>query len=243
VLPKLSRPRAPIALIGSEGQPQALFAESFPLWRVVCFGDFVDRRYAGPYSVAGAVNLLPPIGGRFDEYPYPFTTPADTPPGAQPAFPQIKTAGAAFQSWALPSDRWANSTEGVRLHTLVENIEMTAFYWHAHRLDATNFVDGAPKCGQVLQFRYPQINDIGTTMNRPIYLESSLLSGLPLVIRSEAEWQDRTPFDTINPFRRSIQMNAEMTFGSSQGQWSRAAQTAHRRRFGRASDWRQARNR
>jgi len=56
---------------------------------------------------------------------------------------------------------------------------------------------------QTLQMRYPQLNDIGVTMNRPIYLEPELLSEVPFVLRSEAVWQDRTPFNTSSLARHS----------------------------------------
>jgi len=175
-----------------------------PAWQPLYTSvNYADRRYAGQYSVAGAVNLLPPSGGRFDTYPYPFMTAADTPPGSQAAFPQLKKFIAPFQSWNLPSDTWANSTEGVRLHTLVENTELTAFYWYGHRLDNTSFVEGTLESGQTLQLRYPQVNDVGVTANRPIYLEGAVLSGVPFVFRGEAVWQDRTPFNTISLSRPS----------------------------------------
>ncbi len=170
-----------------------------PAWQPLYTSvSYADRHYAGQYSVAGAVNLLPPSGGRFDTYPYPFTTAVDAPPGVQAAFPQIRQPAATFESWALPADTWANSAEGLRLHTLVENTEITTSYWHSHQLNPIGFVAGMPESAQALQFRYPQLNDIGVTMNRPIYLAPTLLSELPFVIRSEAIWQDRTPFNTIN---------------------------------------------
>lgn len=165
--------------------------------------NYADRRYLGQNDVAGAVNLLPPSGGRFDTYPYPYTTPAQTPPGKQAAFPQIKSSIPPSQSYRLPSNTWANSMEGLRLHTLVENAEITMLYWHAHQLNPTPFVDGTAGSGQNLQFRYPQLNDVGITMNRPIYLEGEFLSAIPFVLRSEAVWQDRTPFNTINISRSS----------------------------------------
>jgi hypothetical protein len=175
-----------------------------PLYKSV---NYADRRYAGQYSVAGAVNLLPPGGGRFDAYPYPFTIAADTPPAAQAAFPQITHFAAPFQSWALPSDTWANSAEGLRLHTLAENTEITAIYWHGHQLNPTTFVEGTPQSAQTLQLRYPHVNDIGVTMNRPLYLHPVLLSDLPFVLRSEAVWQDRTPFNTISAVIYSSTLN------------------------------------
>jgi hypothetical protein len=81
---------------------------------------------------------------------------------------------------------------------VAENTEVTAFFWHAHRLDATDFVEGTAPSGQTLQFRYPQINDIGATMNRPLYFKRSFLAEVPFVLRSEAVWQDRSPFNTIS---------------------------------------------
>jgi hypothetical protein len=165
--------------------------------------DYADQRYQGQHDVAGAVNLLAPGGGRFDTYPYPFTTPAQAPLGIQAAFPQIKGSASPSQSYRLPAGTWANSTEGFRLHTLVENAEITMLYWHAHQLNPTPFVTGAPQSGQNLQFRYPQLNDIGMTMNRPIYFEGEFLSSIPVVLRTEAVWQDRTPFNTINASRSS----------------------------------------
>src|SRR4029077_5634208 len=64
-------------------------------------------------------------------------------------------------------------------------------------------VVGSPTTGQTLQHRYPEMNDIGVTMNRPIYLPAGRFSRPPFVIRAEAVWQDRTPFNTINVARPS----------------------------------------
>jgi hypothetical protein len=175
-----------------------------PAWQALYTSvHYADRRYDGQYGVAGAVNLLPPSGGRFDTYPYPFMTATDAPPGVKPAYPQITKFAAPFQTWALPSDTWANSVEGVRVHTLAENTEMTLIYWHGHQINPIGFVVGNIESGQALQMQYPQLNDIGITANRPIYLESAILSGLPLVLRSEAVWQDRTPFNTTDLSRSS----------------------------------------
>ena len=171
-----------------------------PAWQPLYNGvSYADRRYAGNDDVAGSVNLQAPSGGRFDPYPYPFMTASDTPPGAQAAYPQIRNFVSPFQSYKLPADTWANSTGGVRFHTLAANAEMTAFYWHGHQFDPTAFVDGGVSSGQNLQFRYPEFNDVGATVNRPVYFTSEYFSDVPLVMRSEATWQDRTPFNTVNP--------------------------------------------
>jgi hypothetical protein len=86
---------------------------------------------------------------------------------------------------------------------VAENAEITALFWHGHQLNDTIFVTGTPQSGQILQHRYPQLNDIGLTMNRPIYLPGQTLGGIPLVLRTEGVWQDRTPFNTIDVARHS----------------------------------------
>jgi hypothetical protein len=183
-----------------------------PAWQPIYDGpNYADRRYSGQYNVAGAVNLLPPSGGRFDAYPYPFTAASNTPPGQEAAFPQI-TNLQSFQQWLLPSDSWKNSTGGMRVHTLLANYEITLFYWHAHQFNPTSFVEGSPRTGQFIEMRYPQFNDVGLTANRPLYLTPRFLAELPLVLRAETVWQDDTPFNTVdideaNAVRHSSTLN------------------------------------
>ena len=52
------------------------------------------------------------------------------------------------------------------------NAEITALYWHAHQLNPTDFVIGQAPAPQNLQFQYPELNDLGVTLNRPIYLDA-----------------------------------------------------------------------
>jgi hypothetical protein len=196
----------PILGLPSLGPFDTNFVEGIwaPAWQPLYDGvSYADQRYQGLDSVAGSVNLLAPSGGRFDPYPYPFSIPAQTPAGQQPAYPQIRNFASPFQTYLLPSDTWTNSTEGVRVHTLVANAEITALYWHAHQLNPTDFVIGQAPAPQNLQFQYPELNDLGVTLNRPIYLGTETLSSVPLVLRTEGVWQDRTPFNTINPARSS----------------------------------------
>jgi len=168
-------------------------------WQPLYSGiSYVDQRYAGQSSVAGAVNLLPPGGGRFDTYPYPFAVSQGAPAGTQIAFPQIQNFTNPLQTFRLPADTWGSSTGGVRLHTLCENAELTAIYWHGHQVNPTPFVAGNPASGQNLQQRYPNFEDLGATLNRPIYLPGDILANLPLVLRSEGIWQNRTPFNTLS---------------------------------------------
>jgi len=92
---------------------------------------------------------------------------------------------------------------GLRLHSIVEDAELTMLYWHGHQLNDTTFVSGTPATGQTFQQRYPTLNDLGVTLNRPVYLPGKFLSDIPFVARTEAVWQDRTPFNTINVARPS----------------------------------------
>jgi hypothetical protein len=191
----------PILSLPSLGPFSSNFLEAIwsPPWQPLYTGvSYADRRYRSQSDVAGAVNLLPPGGGRFDPYPYPFVVPAMTPAGSQAAFPQIRNFASPFESFRLPSDTWSNSTGGVRLHALVENAEITAIYWHGHQFDPTAFVNGRPGSGQNLQLRFPEFDDAGATINRPIYFPGDISATLPLVLRSEAIWQDRTPFNTLD---------------------------------------------
>ena len=168
----------PILSIPSLGPFNANFIEGIwaPARQPLCDGvRYADERYQGLDSVAGSVNLLAPSGGRFDPYPYPFSIPAQTPAGQQAAFPQIRNFVSLFQTYLLPSDTWANSVEGMRFHTLVIKAEITALYWHAHQLNHTNFVIGQAPAGQTLQFQYPELNDLGLSLNRPIYLGGDTL--------------------------------------------------------------------
>ncbi len=170
-----------------------------PAWQPLYNGiSYADRRYSGQTDMAGAVNLLPPGGGRFDSYEYPFMVPAMTPPGSQAAFPQVHNFTTPFVTFRLPPDSWTNSTGGIRFHTLAANAEMTTFYWRGHQFDPSTFVVGTGASGQNLQFRYPDFNDFGATINRPLYIPVQAFAEVPLVVRSEAAWQDHTPFNTLN---------------------------------------------
>jgi hypothetical protein len=196
----------PIMSLESVGPFSSNFVEGVfaPPWQPLYTGvSYADRRYSGQYSVAGSVNLLPPGGGRFDTYPYPFDTLEDTPPEAQAAFPQVRTFANPAATYRLPAGSLEDSTGGIRLHTIAEDAELTGLYWHGHQFNPSFFVNGAAPGAQNLQFRYPQFNDFGATINRPIYFGGTTLAAIPLVTRGEAVWQDRTPFNTLNVGNRS----------------------------------------
>jgi uncharacterized protein DUF1302 len=180
--------------------------------------------YDGQHDVAGSVSLLAPFvaysssEGRFQVQPYPLLTGAAGQPNNMAAFPQLcgsfvnqhcqspafSTFSSPFFGYHLPGNTLGSSTEGFRLHTLVKNAEITMLYWHGHQFNeggtpgAPAYVVGSPSTGQFIQFGFPQFNDIGVTLNRPIYLPGQFLSSVPIVLRTEAVWQDRTPFNTTD---------------------------------------------
>jgi len=161
--------------------------------------------YDGQHDVAGSVSLLAPIGhfatpnARFETYPNGFDA-----PGWPSAFPQLVNFQSPFLGYHLPGNNLGSSTEGFRLHTLVKNSEITLIYWHGHQFNeggtpgAPGYIAGSPTTGQFIQLGFPQFNDIGATLNRPIYLPGATLSNIPLVLRTEAMFQDRTPFNTLD---------------------------------------------
>ena len=162
--------------------------------------------YDGQHDVAGSVSLLAPIGhfatpnARFETYPNGFDA-----PGYPSAFPQLVNFQSPFLGYHLPGNKLGSSTEGFRLHSLVKNSEITLIYWHGHQFNeggtpgAPGYIAGSPTTGQFIQLGFPQFNDIGATLNRPIYLPGATLSNIPLVLRTEAMFQDRTPLNTLDP--------------------------------------------
>ncbi len=168
-----------------------------------------------------SVSLIaPPTGGRFSTFfgptlgPLPGFGPAVCPiskRGCAPDWPQLTNPGptifASLDNYALPDNNLGGWEEGFRLHTVAYNTEMTGIFFHGHQYTPNFFLRGNPTPGnpdtQTFQIRYPQLNDIGITANRPIYLPSPTLSNIPFVIRTEGLWQDRTPFMDRNPLNHS----------------------------------------
>ena len=177
--------------------------------------------YDGQHDVAGSVSLLAPAGRL---QPWPVSRPSRIRcdllnpgmPNNMAAFPQLcgafpRTASrqpsfsSPFLGYRLPGNQLGSSTEGFRIHTLVKNAEITMLYWHGHQFNEGGAPGASGLCGgqsrpqdQFLQVSFPQFNDIGATLNRPIYLPGQLLSSVPIVLRTEAVWQDRTPFNTTD---------------------------------------------
>jgi hypothetical protein len=107
----------------------------------------------------------------------------------------------ALTDTAIPNATWGNSEIGVRLHTLVYNTEMTAFWLMNNEVNPVLkvtplIVPAGP--GTFLREEksiFPQYQSFGMTGNRPIYLPGSLAQ-LPFVIRAEVWYKNHQFFDT-----------------------------------------------
>jgi hypothetical protein len=177
--------------------------------------DYPDDRFDGQDSVAGRVNILPVnstarFAGRPDNRCDPGISICNA--GgvglAQPPFSTLLMEG--FNSdvqWAIPRATFANSEVGVRLHTVVDNSELTAFYLFNHEINPVAEVGPieafpdpvARKLGlERVTFAYPKYQSLGVTANRPLYLPS-FLEGLPFVLRTEAFYKNHKIYDTLFP--------------------------------------------
>ncbi|HKD67341.1 MAG TPA: DUF1302 family protein [Candidatus Binataceae bacterium] len=113
------------------------------------------------------------------------------------------SAGSGVQQ-VIPNATWGNSQIGIRLHTLVENAEVTAFWLWNHDYSPvarinnrviTVLIPGALALRRVDLF-YPQYQAVGFTVNRPLYLPGALAQ-LPFVIRAETLYKNHDAFNTF----------------------------------------------
>jgi len=215
----------PIVQLPSGGPFGSNFFEGMiiPSWQPIYTNSPLDfgqvDLYANQRNRGGDVSLLaPPTGGRFSTYFGPTVGPGLGPAvcpisarGCAPDWPQLTNPGpttfASLDNYALPDNNLGGWEEGFRLHTVAYNTEMTGIFFHGHQYTPNFFIRGSGAAGnpnfQTFQLRYPQLNDIGATLNRPIYLPGPTLSNIPFVLRTEGLWQDRTPFQDRNPLNHS----------------------------------------
>ena len=104
----------------------------------------------------------------------------------------------------IPNATWGNSQIGFRLHTLVENSEITMFYLWNHDYNPVAQIDNRVIIGPIapgiricasVNLIYPQYQAFGITVNRPLYLPGALAQ-LPFVIRAESLYKNHEFFNT-----------------------------------------------
>ncbi|MGO9061468.1 MAG: DUF1302 family protein [Candidatus Binataceae bacterium] len=103
----------------------------------------------------------------------------------------------------IPSATWGNSQIGFRLHTLVENSEVTMFYLWNHDYNPVAQIDnrviiplGGGTFLRQVNLIEPQYQAFGITANRPLYLPG-VLAQLPFVIRAESLYKNHEFFNTL----------------------------------------------
>jgi hypothetical protein len=180
--------------------------------------DYANDSFDGMDNIRGRVNITADSpGGRFgvrtDSREIVFLgAPEIAPPFAmvQAGIPVPGCIAGCFYLSAgrnvqqqVPSATWGNSQIGFRLHTLVENAEITAFYLWNHdyspvaRYDNRSALAIAPGFAlRRVNLFYPQYQAVGFTVNRPIYLPGALAQ-LPFVIRAETLYKNHDAFNTL----------------------------------------------
>jgi hypothetical protein len=168
----------------------------------------------GQDQVAGRVNISAPSGSRFAGRP---DTRCD--PGlslcsggvglAQPPFSTLILHGFLPDTQTtIPRATWANTQVGARLHTLIFNTELAAYFLYSHNYSPTAEVEQIERepVGKALGLRrvnlaYPKFASVAVTGNRPLYLPGALAQ-LPLVLRGEVFYKNHNEFNTLGPALR-----------------------------------------
>ena len=181
------------------------------------FSDAPDKRYDGVGGGCDLADKFDAYGGRLDTniqpgYGGPFNFPS--PNGSKAGYaiyPQT-----SVDSVNVPINKsvvqdfpggkfFGDSQYGFRAHTLLSQTwELTALYYHGHSYGGATInvpfppftlgSDGKPIVYQ--REIYPQFNDAGVTLNRPLTLPGTIGEMLPFVLRAESVWQDHTPLAT-----------------------------------------------
>ncbi len=128
---------------------------------------------------------------------------------AQPPFSTLILHGFSPDTQTtIPRATWANSQVGARLHTLVFNTEMTAYFLYSHNYSPTAEVAQIERlpAGKVPGLRrvnlaFPKFASVAVTANRPLYLPGPL-AGFPFVVRGEIFYKNHNEFNTLAPALR-----------------------------------------
>jgi hypothetical protein len=151
------------------------------------------------------------LGGHtYNPLPPGFRRPASGPGGCSLALTHNNLPyGAAgdyalwdFGPYHIPGMQPSNWNDGMRLHTLVGETELTALYYNDNmdggfptaRFDAP----GAPAYTNLGRIDFMDIQEIGMTADRPIPVPASLGEYLPIVGRAEVLYTNHEPFYNSN---------------------------------------------
>jgi hypothetical protein len=168
----------------------------------------------GQDQVAGRVNVNAPPGSRFSGRPDNRCDPGISlcvggVGRAQPPFSTLILHGFLPDTQTrIPRATWANSQVGTRIHTLVFNTEMTAYFLYSHNYGASaevGQIERFPVVGppfvpglRRVNLDFPKYASVAVTANRPLYLPGAF-SQLPFVLRGEVFYKNHNEFNTLEP--------------------------------------------
>lgn len=102
--------------------------------------------------------------------------------------------------WKIPAATISNWEEGIRLHTLIGNSELTAFYFNT--FDYNPSFEWQRFTNQ-WRAKFMPVQYVGVTGDQPLPLPGLLAEQLPLVGRAELVYANHQPFVDFNPLNLS----------------------------------------
>jgi hypothetical protein len=107
-------------------------------------------------------------------------------------------SGAAVDvgQWKVPASTVSNWEEGIRLHTLLGSVEMTAFYFNAWNLYPNTFWQ---QYTNQFRARFNPMQKVGFTADTPIPMPSALSEYLPVVGRAETVYTNHESVLSFDP--------------------------------------------
>jgi hypothetical protein len=205
---------------------EVIYAPGFDLlWNHV---DYPDDRFEGQNQVAGRVSILPSAGSRaaggaefrcrFPESlcipspASPFNLPRNTVVVGPPISYVLEGGQIPDTQWAVPRATFANSQVGVRLHSLIGNTEVAAFYWRSFNY-APGLKLGSPGPAGTTRrvtLDFPNYQGVGVTGNHALYeLPMWIVNYLPFVLRAESFFKNHDSFSTADPSVLSGRVNSD----------------------------------
>jgi hypothetical protein len=164
------------------------------------------------YSVAGRVNISAPSGSRFAPRPdnrcdptFEVSCASGVASSEPPTSVLVKHGFTPDVETVIPAATWANSQVGARLHTLIFNSEIAAYYLYSHEYSPvlevgpiTRLPEGKTPGIRRVTATYPNFQSFAVTGNRPLYLPGKLASW-PFVLRGEMFYKNHKAFNWLYP--------------------------------------------
>jgi hypothetical protein len=99
--------------------------------------------------------------------------------------------------WNVPGMQPENWNEGVRFHTLYGATEWTALYYNDNTNGGAPFTLKWTPFTNLWQYAYPDIQEAGVTVDRPMPVPATLAEFFPAVMRGEMIYQNHTSVNSL----------------------------------------------